>query len=324
MITCDVKTKSNMKIRSFHTLPFVLISFIISFNSYSQEDTTAFNEEDYYFEEPEEEFDLSGETFSTTRAINGHSVETLNKKVLEFRVEHRFGDLAGDNGGVQTMFGLDNAADIRLAFEYGITDKLMVGFGRSKGTGAPYRSLLDGFVKYRVLTQKKGSMPLSMAVVGSSFLSYMKASEDISQVSHFPKFAHRLAYSAQINIARKFGKRLSLMIAPTIVHRNYVDANDQNTMFAVGSAIRYGITSRLGVLVEYYYVLEDQDATTRPDNMNSLGVAVEWTTFGHTFKINLTNSRGFGDVQYITNTYSDWAKGQFRIGFCIGRKFLFE
>ena len=40
------------------------------------------------------------ETFNTTRVINGHSNETLEKGVLEFRVEHKFGDVAGTNGGV--------------------------------------------------------------------------------------------------------------------------------------------------------------------------------------------------------------------------------
>ena len=51
-------------------------------------------------------------TFLDTRVINGHSVETLEKGALEFRIQHRFGDIAGDQGGAQTFFGLDNAADI--------------------------------------------------------------------------------------------------------------------------------------------------------------------------------------------------------------------
>ena len=77
------------------------------------------------------------ETFTSTRIINGHSVETLKARILQFRIEHRFGDFAGANGGIQNMFGFDNVADVRFAFEYGVSDKLMLGFGRSKGTGAP-------------------------------------------------------------------------------------------------------------------------------------------------------------------------------------------
>ena len=100
------------------------------------------------------------ETFTGTRVINGHSVETLKSRILEFRIEHRFGDIAGTNGGVHQFFGFDQAADIRFAFEYGISDNWMVGLGRSKGTGAPYSSLVDGFTKYRFMTQQKNGTPI--------------------------------------------------------------------------------------------------------------------------------------------------------------------
>ena len=133
-------------------------------------------------------------TFASTRIISGHSVETIAKGITDFRIEHRFGDIAGTNGGVQNMFGFDMLSDMRIALEYGVTDKLMIGFGRCKGTGAPYRSLLDGFVKYRFLTQKKNDMPVSMAVIGGSTFTYMTASSDLSQVNSFPKVAHRFSY----------------------------------------------------------------------------------------------------------------------------------
>jgi hypothetical protein len=54
-------------------------------------------------------------------------IETLKKGTLEFRIEHKFGDAAGDLGGINTLYGLDNATDIRFAFEYGLTNNLMIG-----------------------------------------------------------------------------------------------------------------------------------------------------------------------------------------------------
>lgn len=259
------------------------------------------------------------ETFHSTRVINGHSIETLRKGVLEFRVEHRFGDIGGDEGGVQTLYGLDQSADIRIAFEYGITDDLMVGFGRSKGTGAPYRSLLDGFAKYKVVHQKKNGSPISIAASASGFYTYMKASEDLADVSHFPQWEHRISYVTQVHFARKFGDRLSLQVSPTLVHRNYVAQDDVNTLFALGGSLRCGITGTTALLLEYYHCFNNDDFRT--ENTNSLGIAFEWITFGHNFTVNLTNSRGFGETQFITYTFEDWLKGQFRLGFCIGRKF---
>ncbi|NBP30487.1 MAG: hypothetical protein EBV23_13115, partial [Flavobacteriia bacterium] len=141
----------------------------------------------------EEETEFVPKTFASTRIVCGHSVETLPKRTMDFRIEHRFGDMFGANGGAQNMFGFDNLADIRIALEYGITKNLMVGFGRAKGTNTPFHSLLDGFVKYKILTQGKES-PLSLTAVTGATFTYMKATSDISQVSHFPKVSHRFAY----------------------------------------------------------------------------------------------------------------------------------
>ena len=79
--------------------------------------------------------DLVLESFSGTRVLSNHSVELLPKRSLEFIVAHKFGDIAGDNGGVSTFYGLDNLSDVRIAFEYGIADKLNIGLGRCKGDG---------------------------------------------------------------------------------------------------------------------------------------------------------------------------------------------
>ncbi len=268
-----------------------------------------------YYEEPT--------TFSSTRIINGHSVETLGKGYMDMRIEHRFGDMAGDFGGWENMFGFDNLSDMRIALEYGITDELMVGFGRSKGTGSPYRSLLDGFLKYRILRQKKGEMPISLTAVAGSFYSYMKASDDESQVNHFPKIAHRFSYFSQLNLAKHFGDYLSLSLMPTYVHRNYVAANDVNDLFALGGAFRVKLFKRFAVLGEYYHVFKSKNV--RPDDYykNSLAFGLEWFTFGHSFTINLTNSGGLGENQFIPYTSENWLNGQFRFGFCVGRKFSF-
>jgi hypothetical protein len=295
------------------SLIVVLSCWTVNSTAQDEIDTTAYVEE--------ESSELIEQTFQSTRIINGHSVEHLRKGVLEFRVEHHFGDLAGTKGGVQNWFGIDDAADIRLAFEYGITDNLMVGVGRSKGSGQPYRSLIDGFAKYRILHQKRHGMPISLGILGTMTYTYQKKSTDIYSVAYFPKQVHRFSYSGQLNIARKFGSWLSLAVMPTVVHRNYVAQDDANTLFSVGGAMRVAVTKKMAILAEYYQVVADNSIRQR--NYNSLSFAVEWITFGHNFTVYLTNARGFGESQFITNTFDNWLKGQFRIGFCIGRKFEF-
>jgi hypothetical protein len=309
--------------KNFYMKQLITFSLFLSAGmiAFAQEEDTlveATSEMEEVTEIPDDPF--VRKTYNATRIINGHSVETLEKGVLEFRIEHRFGDVAGDNGGAQNFFGFDNASDIRFAFEYGITDKLMVGLGRNKGTGDPYRSLLDGFVKYRLLHQKTSGMPVSMTLIGVATGTYMKASDDISQISHFPKWQHRLAYSTQVNIARKFTNWLSLSLMPTFVYRNYVGGDDVNALFALGGSAKVRITPTKAIIVEYYQTF--QGADVRKGFKNSLGIAYEWDTFGHNFTINLTNSRGFIETQFIPYTKEDWLKGQFRLGFSITRKFM--
>lgn len=271
----------------------------------------------------EEEEEFIPKTFTSTRIVCGHSVETLPKRTLDFRIEHRFGDMFGVNGGAQNMFGFDNLADIRIALEYGVSNDLMAGFGRSKGTNTPFRSLLDGFVKYRALRQNK-DCPVSLTGVTGVSFSYMTASSDISQVNHFPKISHRFSYFSQINLARRFGERFSASLMPTYIHQNYVAADDQNNVFALGAALRAKFTQRFALVAEYYYAFASKGNRPSEIYKQSLAFALEWATFGHTFTINVTNAPGIGETQFVNNTYSDWLKGQFRLGFCVARKFEFD
>jgi hypothetical protein len=292
-----------------------LLGIFFPISLFAQEPTEVTAEEESY-EEP-------AITFSSTRVVNGHSVETLSKGTYEFRIEHRFGDMAGVNGGVQNMFGFDNLSDMRIALEYGVTDQLMVGFGRAKGTGAPYRSLVDGFVKYKVISQEENKSPITITAVAGSSFTYMTASPDLGAVSHFPKAVHRLNYFAQVNIAHHFGDRGAIQLMPTLVHRNYVANTDMNDLFALGFAGRLRLTSRFALIGEYYYTFNGSQYR-QSGFTNSGAIALEWFTFGHNFTINLTNSGGIGESQFIPYTTEQWRKGQFRFGFTVGRKFVIE
>lgn len=289
--------------------------FLLPTIGFAQEPTEPTPEEESYSEPIH--------SFSSTRVVNGHSVETLTKGTYEFRIEHRFGDIAGVNGGVQNMFGFDNLSDMRIALEYGVTDQLMVGFGRSKGTGAPFRSLVDGFVKYKVVNQEANKSPITITAVAGSSFTYMTASPDLGAVSHFPKPVHRLNYFAQVNFAHHFGDRGAIQLMPTLVHRNYVANTDVNDLFALGVAGRLRLTSRFAIVGEYYYCFNG-DAFRQSGFTNSGALALEWFTFGHNFTINLTNSGGIGETQFIPYTTEQWQKGQFRLGFTVGRKFVIE
>src|SRR5688572_30985544 len=88
-------------------------------------------------------------SFKTTRVINAQSLENVAGGVLDMKISHRFGFI---NGGAYELFGLDEAT-IRIGLDYGITDRLMVGWGRSS-----FEKTYDAFAKYKILRQSSGKV----------------------------------------------------------------------------------------------------------------------------------------------------------------------
>ena len=271
--------------------------------------------------------DYVSRTFKDTRVINIQSVEMLKKRMLDIRIGHRFGDLLGDNGGWQSFFGLENAADIMIGADYGLNDDFSIGLFRSKGTG-DLTQLLNGVLKYRVVRQVEGKTPVSLVLVSVGTMSTMQKDENSTGLNRFEKFSHRMSYTLQFLVGKKFSDRFSLQLVPSYTHRNVVKLNlDVNDVLSIGAAARLQLTKVIGVVADMTLPLNGYQSpfSTRPDNVPDyylpFGIGVEFDTGGHIFQVNLTNARGLIETDYITNTTSNWADGEFRIGFTISRVF---
>lgn len=260
---------------------------------------------------------LVTESFASIRVLNNHSIEMIPKRSLEFIVAHKFGDLAGSGGGYATWYGFDNLADVRIAFEYGITDKMNVGVGRSKGIGL-LTQVADGYFKYAILRQAQSGMPISLNFVTALSIPYAPATSDSTSITSYPTFAHRFIYTTQILVARKFSDRITLQTNLGYNHRNFVHYTDENGLFFAGLSGRFRFTKTLGILFEYNHIL-----TPRPDvnYTNHLALGFEILTGGHAFALILSNSRGVTENLFIPGTTEDWLQGQFRFGFSINRRF---
>ena len=259
------------------------------------------------------------QTFKSVRIINMHSTETQDKRTLNFVIGHKFGDLAGTNGGLQSFFGLENASDVMIGFEYGITDNIAVGIARVKGAGA-LRQNFVGTLKYRILRQKNAKgMPLTMTFVGTSNYTTQKSIPG-ETIRAFTKFSHRFAYSAQLIVARKFGERFSFQVSPGYVHRNVVPFVDSNGLFYVGAAARLQISKVFGIIADANVPFSAM-RTKSNGFYPAIGVGLEMETGGHIFQLNFTNATGITETDYIPYTRSNWLDGQFRLGFTISRTF---
>jgi hypothetical protein len=270
-------------------------------------------------------------TFKGSKIINAQSTETVKARTCDFSITHRFGNIGvQSNGGGHTLYGLDNVTDVRIGFDFGITNDLTLGFGRSK-----IDELVDGLVKYRILTQTiDNHIPISLAFYGDMSYDAREASKFYSGMAPTAGFkqkdVHRFAYTSQLLIARKFGWRFSMQLMPTYQHRNFVigtinadnSAVETNDLLSMGAGFRFKLTKRFAIIADYFYTLSDYRTNNSANPFyNPLAVGVEIETGGHVFHLNFTNASGIIENNYIPNTTDSWAKGGFKFGFNISRVF---
>ncbi len=275
--------------------------------------------------------------FYSQKLINANTVEVLHKGILEFKVVHNFGDVAGTNGGISRFYGLDNASDVKIAFQAGLTDKLNVLISRTRGGGNLGQLLETGF-KYQFVKQTDdNSQPVSVTAFANVVVCTMKAdtSSSASQLkikeNHFNNFSDRLSQVVQVMVARRFGN-VSLQVSPTYVHTNYVVTNDQKGLFALGAGARIPLNKKFILVADYFHSFRSQrseDALAAQyaglydaKRYDAFGIGVEIVTPGHLFHLNFTNATNILENRFLPRTFSSWGKGQYRWGFTMARNFV--
>jgi hypothetical protein len=278
------------------------------FQAKSQDDLLDLLEQETQSEETTE---YAYATFKATRIINGQSVENTAGGNLNFIIAHRFGKI---NDGIYELFGLDNAT-IRLGLEYGITDWLNVGVGRSS-----FLKTVDAYGKWRLVRQSSGAknFPFTASLFSNVAMNGMKWPEPDRE----NYFTSRLSFASQLLIARKFSNAFSFQLTPSYVHRNFVETKeDQNDVFAIGAGGRLKLTNRLSINAEYFYQLPGVNADKF---YNSIALGIDIETGGHVFQFHVTNSKGMVEQYFIANTTGDFLNGDIYFGFNINRVFTLK
>lgn len=244
-------------------------------------------------------------TFYSTRMVNSHTVEITGKGSMDFRLNHRFAPL---NLGIYEFFGLD-AASMRIGLDFGLSNNLMVGIGRST-----YFKEYDGFIKYRLLHQKTGSgAPLSITWVGATSYRTLDYGPSLT-VSN----SDRWFYTTQLLFARKFSNNFSFQLSPTYTHynRSIFLTGGANDLFSLGFLVRQKVSKRVSINAEYFMQTTKFNGTT-----DALSIGVDINTGGHVFQIQLTNATMMNEHSFIHETTGSWGKGDIRLGFNISRIF---
>jgi hypothetical protein len=249
-------------------------------------------------------------TFKGTQLINASTNETPGEGVLQFMMAHRFGSFNDDY--LYNFFGLDNA-QVRMQLDYGVTDRLNIGIGRSS-----FLKVADGFIKYQLLQQQKGTKTVPVSITLHSSTNYRSA-RYTDGIDH--AVSDRLSYMHQAIIARKWNRKLSTLVSPSVVHFNLVPtAQDPNTTAHITLGARYKISNRMALTGEST-LLSNREFSSGERYTTPFALGVDIETGGHVFQLHISNTRAMNGPYWMArNPYSSSNGGLF-LGFNISRVF---
>jgi uncharacterized beta barrel domain-containing protein DUF5777 len=248
--------------------------------------------------------------FWAPTVIGTASVTNLTQGDINFSIKHSFGLVSS---GVESLYGLDGAANIRFGLDFGLADWLSVGVGRSR-----FDKIYDFRFKANVFRQTvSGSSPLEVAVMGDV---------GIMTLENGFEFKDRLSYAGMVMFGRRFSERFSVQVSPLISHFNTVfierDAagdvvEEENTQFAVALAASLQLSEVYALLVEYIPVIGERSDKTQ----DSFSIGLDIETGGHVFQLFLSTSKWLTEQHLVARNADDFFSGDFRFGFNINRVF---
>ena len=283
-------------------LSFMLVFFTISYAS-AQDDLL--NQLDA---QKSNEKQVETSAFKALQICNMQSTKLPAKSEWYILISHRFGDLTQ---GFDNFFGLDNALT-KIGAIYGATDWLSLGASRQT-----HNKIYELTAKYKMANQIENGFPVT--IVGYNTMNI----NDALTPSQYPnlQFNHRLAFTTQLLISRKFTDKFSLEITPIFVHKNLYDDNlEQKDQYLIASGARYKITKRMSLNLEYAARFGTPEGFTSPYH-NPLSVGWDIETGGHVFQLVVSNSQPMDDVTVFTNTTGNWNGGSVYFGFNMYRVF---
>jgi hypothetical protein len=208
---------------------------------------------------------------------------------------------------------LDNALT-KIGGIYGVADWLSLA-----ATRHTYNKTYELAAKYKFANQIVDGFPVT--IVG---YNTMDINSELKKDALLPglKFNHRLAFTTQLLISRKFNDSFSLEIAPIYVHKNLYDGLlDQKSTLLLGTGARYKLAKRLSLNLEYAARLNlPEDFVSKYRNPLTLGMDIE--TGGHVFQLVFSNSQPMNDAAVFTNATGRWdGTKQLYFGFNMYRVF---
>jgi hypothetical protein len=243
--------------------------------------------------------------FETLTLVDNQTTASPYKGQLVLEIQHRFSKIKD----ISDIFGIYGSANTRIGLSYGITDKIMLGFGTTRTF-----KLQDLEWKYNILTQNS-RLPISLSYHGNAVLDardkkYFGPEEDY-------QFAYRMSYLNQLIVSTRIGDRVSLQAAPTFVYFNAVPEGYNNANAAINFGGRFQVLGFHAIILEYDQPLIKSETDVYPN----LALGVEIGTSTHSFRVFASNYTSIVRNHGIAFNSNNPMDGDFQFGFNITIRF---
>lgn len=267
--------------------------------------------------------------FETQTLIDNQTTVNPYKGSLNLEIQHRFSQIKE----IADLFGIYGSANTRLGVNYGITDKIMLGFGTTRSY-----MLQELEWKYSILTQTtSGRIPVSLSYYGNVVLDardskYFEAVKDLNdenEVAEY-KFIYRLSYLHQLIVSRKLGEKIGLQMTPTFVYYNAVPEGYRNENLSLNFGGRFQVLGFHSIIFEYDQpLLQPQDilddagdvVTEGKQIYPNMALGVEIGTSTHSFRVFASNYNAIVKNRSVAFNDRNPMDGDFQFGFNITIKF---
>ncbi|MCB0688604.1 MAG: hypothetical protein KDC53_18830 [Saprospiraceae bacterium] len=248
--------------------------------------------------------------YEAVMLVDFPTTKTPAKGAFEIHIHHRFGTFGSGTGD---LLGIYAPANIRMGLNYGITDRIAIGFGTEKN-----HKMQEFIFAYRLLNQtRSGKIPVAVMYYGNAVID--ARAKEVFGVNY--KGSNRLSYFNQLIVSRKFSSSFTLHTALSFSHFNAVDSLLEHDKIALHFGGRLKLWSDNSLVFEYTQPLKPNNFAEHVELTNppkpGLSLGLELGTSTHAFEIFVSNYQEIIPQQNVSFNQNDFFDGGALIGFNI-------
>lgn len=239
--------------------------------------------------------------YEAVMLIDFPTTKTPTKGAFEMHIHHRFGTFGN---GLSDLLGVYAPANIRMGLNYGVTDRISIGFGSEKN-----HKMQEFNLAYRFLDQtRSNNIPVALMYYGNIVID-ARAKEAFG-VNY--KGSNRLSYFNQLLLSRKFSSSLTLHTGVSFSHFNSVDSLLEHDKIAWHIGGRMKLWSDNSFVFEYTLPLKPNNFAEHVELTNppkaGLSLGLELGTSTHAFQVFVSNYQEIipqQNVSFNQNSFFD-------------------